>query len=61
MRVVEAVVRGRVADRPAQERILHAARDRIAGWLERGARMQPIDLAAAANRQDRGRERQRSR
>lgn len=61
LKVVEAVVRGRVPDRPAQERILHAARDRIAGWLERGARLQPVDIAVATDRHDRPRERQRSR
>lgn len=38
MAVVSAVVRGRVDDRTAQERILTAARARIADWLERGAR-----------------------
>lgn len=61
LKVVEAVVRGRVADRPAQDRILHAARDRIAGWLERGARLEPPDLAVASSSQARSRERQRSR
>lgn len=38
MAVVSAVLRGRVEDRTAQERILTAARARIADWLERGAR-----------------------
>jgi hypothetical protein len=61
LKVVEAVVRGRVSDRPSQERILHAARDRIAGWLERGASLQPVDIPAAGDRQHHGRERQRSR
>lgn len=45
---VEAVVRARFADRPAQERILLAARDRIANWLERGARLKPLIVARAA-------------
>jgi hypothetical protein len=46
MRVVEAVVRARVQDDDSQRRILDRARERIAGWLERGADFQP-------NRQDR--------
>lgn len=37
-RVIEAVVRGRVADPERQERIMASARDRITGWLEQGAR-----------------------
>lgn len=45
--VVEAVIRARVADRPAQERILLAARDRIANWLERGARIEPLRVLRA--------------
>ena len=40
--VVEAVVRSRVADQPAQERILAAARNRITKWLETGARFESI-------------------
>jgi hypothetical protein len=42
MRVVEAVVRSRVQDPEGQQRILEAARTRIANWLERGAHFQPI-------------------
>lgn len=38
LRVVEAVVRSRVADPQRQEAILAATRDRVADWLERGAR-----------------------
>ena len=41
MRVVEAVVRARVQDDDSQRRILDRARERIAGWLERGADFQP--------------------
>lgn len=37
LRVVEAVVQARVTDPTAQERILAAARARLATWLERGA------------------------
>jgi hypothetical protein len=61
MRVVETVVRARVAERPAQDRILEAARSRIAAWLERGARLDPVEMPGSAARQDRARERQRSR
>jgi hypothetical protein len=61
MRVVEAVVRARVVERPAQDRILEAARGRIAAWLERGARLRPIDIASGDARRTRGHERQRSR
>jgi hypothetical protein len=57
LKVVEAVVRRRVVDRLTQERILHAARDRIASWLERGAHLRPIDLSGNAHRQNRTRER----
>jgi hypothetical protein len=42
LRVVEAVVRARVADPSAQARILAGARERIADWLERGARFEPV-------------------
>lgn len=63
MRVVEAVVRARVGDRPAQDRILVAARERLASWLEQGARLRPIDVARAQVQQEshRSRDRQRSR
>jgi hypothetical protein len=37
LNVVETVVRGRVRDPQEQDRILTAARARIASWLERGA------------------------
>jgi len=63
MRIVEAVVRARVGDRPAQDRILTAASERLAAWLERGARVQPIEVVRPQAQQDslRSRERQRSR
>lgn len=57
LKVVEAVVRGRIAAPPAQERILQVARDRIAGWLERDARLEPVDLTAMHRRQRPVRER----
>lgn len=53
MRVVEAVVRARVQDPAGQRRILDAARNRIADWLERGARFEPsrADRSPAPERQ----------
>jgi hypothetical protein len=42
LKAVEAVVRARVSDSVEQERILAAARDRVARWLERGASFDPI-------------------
>jgi hypothetical protein len=38
LRAIETVVRARVADSAERDRILARARDRIAGWLERGGR-----------------------
>lgn len=63
MRVIETVVRARVSDRPSQDRILSAARERLASWLEKGARLQPVEVARSHAHQDslRSRERQRSR
>jgi len=37
LRVVEAVVRARVVEPAAQQRIMSSARERIADWLQRGA------------------------
>ena len=42
LRVVESVVRARIVEPSVQERVLTAARDRVAGWLERGARFEPV-------------------
>ena len=63
MRIVEAVVRARVGDRPAQERILSAARERLASWLEQGVRIRPVEITRSTSQQEsqRSRERQRSR
>lgn len=63
MRIVEAVVRARVGDRPAQDRILSAARDRLASLLEQGVRVRPLDVARAQAIQEshRSRDRQRTR
>ena len=63
MRIVEAVVRARVGDRPAQDRILSAARERLASWLEQGARLRPVDVGRSQSQPEshRSRDRQRSR
>ena len=63
MRIIETVVRARVSDPPAQDRILSAARERLASWLEKGARLQPVEVARSNAQQEalRSRERQRSR
>jgi hypothetical protein len=63
LRVVETVVRNRVDDPATQDRILAAARSRIADWLERGARFEPFRIrevdgeprAARSPQRDRGR------
>jgi hypothetical protein len=41
LRIVDAVVRARVDDPGSQQRIMDAARTRIADWLDRGARFEP--------------------
>lgn len=63
MRIVEAVVRARVGDRPAQDRILSAARERLASLLEQGVRVRPLDVAKAqaVQQSHRSRDRQRTR
>lgn len=63
MRIVEAVVRARVGDRPAQDRILSAARERLASLLEQGVRVCPVDVARAkaVHESHRSRDRQRTR
>jgi len=62
MRIVESVVRSQIADRPAQERILAGARDRLARWLEQGARVQTVAVGRAVDREASAlRERQRGR
>jgi hypothetical protein len=55
MRTVEAVVRSRVQDTDRQQRILDAARSRIADWLERGAQFPPSRPARTAPERQRGR------
>lgn len=55
--VVEAVVRTRIQDGFAQDRVLEAARERIADWLERGASLQPLELVVSQARRRNGRER----
>lgn len=61
LRVVEAVVRGRVADAEIQERLLARARARIARWLERDARFAPVPPPELGRTAHEPRERRRSR
>ncbi|MFZ3005910.1 MAG: LPD7 domain-containing protein [Phenylobacterium sp.] len=63
MRIVEAGVRARVGDRAAQDRILSAARERLASWLQQGMRIRPVEVARSPTQQEsqRSRQRQRSR
>lgn len=61
LRTVEAVVRARVADPEDQSRILASARDRLAGWLERGARFEPMPAHQPTMDHASHRERHRSR
>ena len=42
LQIVETVVRNRIVEPADQNRILAAARGRIADWLERGARFDPL-------------------
>ncbi len=60
MAIVESVVRSRV-EPAAAERIMAAARTRIADWLERGARFEPSHAPERRGsiEADRSRERQR--
>ena len=63
LRVIDAVLRARIGDPERQERVMAAARNRVADWLERGARIEPLrglDRSESADRTDR-RDRQRSR
>jgi hypothetical protein len=50
LRVVEAVVKDRVVEPGDQHRILAAARQRLADWLQRGARFQDPDLETRRDR-----------
>jgi hypothetical protein len=59
MRVVEAVVRARVAEPDAQNRILAAARERVSSLLREGVRFSPLRVDRPAPESQRGRERQR--
>jgi hypothetical protein len=40
LRTVETVVRSRIAEPAEQDRVIARARERIAGWLQRGARFE---------------------
>lgn len=60
--VAEAVVRARVTDPAARQRIMSSARDRIADWLQRGARFEPPrTIRAREPLVERTRERDRNR
>jgi hypothetical protein len=48
LKLIEAVINGRVKSPEARERILVNARDRIENWLARGARLAPIELNIAS-------------
>lgn len=48
LRIVESVVRSRITEPSAQARVLAAARERLASWLEQGARVQAVPVAPAA-------------
>ncbi|WP_374346525.1 LPD7 domain-containing protein [Phenylobacterium sp.] len=63
LRVVEAVVGDRVRSPEARNRIVAAARDRLATWLERGAKIEPLRATPPAPivERPRGQERNRSR
>ncbi len=61
MRMVEAVVRARVQDEDGQRRIMDRARARIADWLERGARFEPLRTQERTADAEGRRERQRGR
>lgn len=62
LRVIEAVVRGRVVDPGRQQQVMAAARERIADWLQRGARFEPLRTERTAIVETaRGQERRRER
>jgi hypothetical protein len=44
LKIVETVVRARVTNPDAQARILTAARERLANWLDRGAHFDDLDV-----------------
>ncbi|MGH6964115.1 MAG: LPD7 domain-containing protein [Phenylobacterium sp.] len=50
LRIVEAVVRNRIVEPGEQDRVLAAARTRLADWLERGARFAPVGRTPAKDR-----------
>ncbi|WP_312162725.1 LPD7 domain-containing protein [Phenylobacterium sp.] len=59
LRMVEAVVRARVVEPAAQDRILAAARERVSDLVRDGAKFRPLRMGRSAPEADRGRERQR--
>lgn len=60
MAAVEAIVR-RHADPAAAERIIGAARERVAGWMEKGARFEPQRTAERTERHRAPAQRERQR
>jgi hypothetical protein len=50
LRIVEAVVRNRIVEPGEQARILALARERLASWLERGARFEALERTATRDR-----------
>lgn len=61
LRVVQAVVSARVAEPSAQQRIMASARQRIADWLERGARIEPLQMGGRHEEVERAGARERIR
>lgn len=59
LRVVETVVRARVAEPAAQDRILARARERVEAMVRDGATFRPLRAAREISETGRGRERQR--
>lgn len=57
LRVVEAVVRSRIVEPARQAQILSGARERIASWLERGAKFDVVPTRPQAPTPDRQRQR----
>lgn len=53
LRIVESVVKARIVEPAEQQRILAAARGRLAVWLERGASFSPMRSAASRDRRRR--------
>ncbi|MBI1198927.1 MAG: hypothetical protein GC203_13785 [Phenylobacterium sp.] len=59
LRVVETVVRSRLRDAAARDRIIAKARERVSDLLQQGARFRPLGMERPAPGTPRGRERNR--